>query len=309
MNRLQLWKVVSVVLLACGLASAQNSKTSPHLVLRARAQAPARAPGALASTRRGRSWDPTLTMATCFTATSAFRAAVRPAPSATFNAPGAGTAAGQGTITFSINLFGVIAGYYIDANNVAHGFVTAAPFKNFITLTEPDAGQGAGQGTFAGNVNLGGEIAGNYVDASGVSHGFVTYPPYRTFTSFDPVGSVNTLIPVASALNLEGTFTGTYFDASGVLHGFVRAANGTITEYNVKGAGTGSGQGTEGSSISDLGATTGNYIDSSGVNHGFVRGPFGAITTFNVSAAGTGSGQGTVPEGIDLLGRDHRTVH
>ena len=51
----------------------------------------------------------------------------------------------------------------------------------------------------------------------------------------------------------------------------MRAANGTITEYNVTGAGTGSGQGTESASISDLGAVTGNYIDSSGVNHGFVR--------------------------------------
>ena len=81
----------------------------------------------------------------------------------------------QGTITFSINLFGVITGYYVDASNVAHGFVTAAPFRTFITLNDPDAGQGAGQGTFAGNVNLGGEISGNYIDANGVSHGFVTY--------------------------------------------------------------------------------------------------------------------------------------
>ena len=136
-------------------------------------------------------------------------------------------------------------------------------------MTEPDAGKGAGQGTFAGNINPGGEIAGYYVDANGVSHGFVTAPPYRTFTSFDPEGSVNTLTPVASALNLEGTVTGAYLDASGALHGYVRAANGNITEYNVTGAGTGSGQGTEGSSISDLGATTGNYIDSNGVNHGF----------------------------------------
>ena len=59
MNRLQLWKVVSVVLLACGLASAQ---THHHrLVLRAQAQAPARAPVASTSTRRGRSWDPSMT--------------------------------------------------------------------------------------------------------------------------------------------------------------------------------------------------------------------------------------------------------
>src|SRR5215469_1866159 len=212
----------------------------------------------------------------------------------TFNAPGAGTAAGQGTITFSINLFGVITGYYVDANNVAHGFVTAAPFKTFITLTDPDAGQGSGQGTFAGNINPGGEIAGYYSDASGVFHGFVTAAPYRTFTSFDPPGSVNTLTAVASALNLEGAVTGTYSDASGAARGYVRAANGTITEYNVTGAGTGSGQGTEGDSINDLGVVTGNYIDSSGVNHGFARARFGAITTFDVSDAGTGSGQGTV---------------
>ena len=78
-----------------------------------------------------------------------------------------------------------------------------------------------------------------------MSHGFVTYPPYRTYTSFDPPGSVNTLTAVASSLNLEGTVAGTYFDASGVAHGYVRAANGTITEFNVTGAGTGSGQGTE----------------------------------------------------------------
>jgi hypothetical protein len=49
--------------------------------------------------------------------------------------------------------------------------------------------------------------------------------------------------------------------------------------------GTGSGQGTESSSISDLGGITGNYIDSSGVNHGFVRSPFAGIDTFDVSDA------------------------
>jgi hypothetical protein len=219
-----------------------------------------------------------------------------------FNAPGAGTSAGQGTITFSINQFGVVAGFLVDASNVAHGFVTTAPFKTFTILNDPDAGQGSGQGTFAGNVNERGEIAGNYIDASGVSHGFVTAPPFRTFKSFDPKGSVSTLPAVASALNLGGEVTGTYSDAGGALHGFVRAANGAITEFNVTGAGTASGQGTGGVSISDLGVITGNFIDASGVNHGFVRGPFGATTTFNVAEAGAGSGQGTVPEGIDLLG-------
>ena len=92
---------------------------------------------------------------------------------------------------------------------------------------------------------------------------------------------------MVSALNQEGEVDGAYLDASGALHGFARAANGTITEFNVKGAGTGSGQGTSASSINDLGAITANYIDSNGVNHGFLRQRSGAITTFNVPDAGT----------------------
>ena len=220
-----------------------------------------------------------------------------------FNAPDAGTAANQGTITFSINLFGVITGYFIDANNVNHGFVTTAPFDTFTILDEPNAGQGAGQGTIAGNVSpFGGEIAGSYVDASGISHGFVTSPPYRTFTSFDPKGSVNTLMPVASALNLEGEVTGLYADTSGAFHGFVRKANGTITTFNVKGAGTGPGQGTVPEGINWRGDITGQWVDSSGVNHGFVRDPAGHITSYDVPGAGTGAGQGTLPNTPNLFG-------
>jgi hypothetical protein len=229
------------------------------------------------------------------------------------NAPGAGTTNNgascflpdscQGTYAFSINAFGVIAGFYVDSENLNHGFVSAPPYRTITTLNEPDAGTGAGQGTLATNINLGGEIAGNYTDASGVSHGFVTASPHGNFTSFDPTGSVFTLTAAGTALNLEGAVTGVYFDASGVLHGYVRAANGTITAYNVTGAGTASGQGTDTSGINDLGAVTGPYVDSSGVNHGYVRGPLGDITTFDVPGAGTASGQGTVPETPNLFGQ------
>ena len=76
-----------------------------------------------------------------------------------YNAPGAGTGANQGTITFGNNLFGETVGFYVDANNVAHGFATAYPFKKFTSLNVPGAGTGANQGTFAGNVNPGGDIA------------------------------------------------------------------------------------------------------------------------------------------------------
>jgi len=39
----------------------------------------------------------------------------------TFEAPGAGTGASQGTIPFSINTAGAVAGVYYDANNAYHG--------------------------------------------------------------------------------------------------------------------------------------------------------------------------------------------
>jgi hypothetical protein len=309
MNRLQLCKVVSVVLLACGLAGAQHITSISY-------------PGSGTSAGQG----------TVALGINLAGAVVGYGPDGNFvvhsyvcvwgcnspdaftivNAPGAGTTNNgascflpdtcQGTYAFSINAFGVIAGFYVDSDNVNHGFVSAPPYRTITTLNEADAGTGAGQGTLATNINLGGEIAGNYTDASGVSHGFVTAPPYTNFTSFDPTGSVFTLTAAGTALNFEGAVTGVYFDASGVLHGYVRTANGTITEYNVTGAGTASGQGTDTSGINDLGTITGPYVDSSGVNHGYLRLADGAITTFDASDAGTGSGQGTVPEGNNLLG-------
>lgn len=41
----------------------------------------------------------------------------------TFDAPGAGTASGQGTFADGNNTAGAIAGFYVDNSNVAHGFV------------------------------------------------------------------------------------------------------------------------------------------------------------------------------------------
>jgi hypothetical protein len=41
----------------------------------------------------------------------------------TFDAPGAGTGAWQGTFPLTINPAGAVTGYYVDASGVAHGFV------------------------------------------------------------------------------------------------------------------------------------------------------------------------------------------
>lgn len=92
-----------------------------------------------------------------------------------FDAPHAGKGAGQGTLALDINPRGTITGWYVDANNVNHGFLRAREG----TITEfnvPGAGTGAGQGTLAFDIDPRGPITGYYVDAKNAIHGFLRMP-------------------------------------------------------------------------------------------------------------------------------------
>jgi hypothetical protein len=74
----------------------------------------------------------------------------------TFDVPGAGTGAGQGTQGFAINPAGTITGIYFDANNVlVHGFVRAR--DGTITTFDPP---GAVIGTFPSSINTTGASRG-----------------------------------------------------------------------------------------------------------------------------------------------------
>ena len=75
----------------------------------------------------------------------------------------------------------------------------------------------------------------------------------------------------------------------------LRTADGKITIYDIKGAGTGAGQGTQAEGINPAGVIAGYYTDANNVSHGYVRAVDGTYTFFDVPAAGTGSGQGTFP--------------
>src|SRR5262245_50543597 len=91
-------------------------------------------------------------------------AADKPQPTIiTFDAPGAV----NGTEVAGNNPGGLIAGSYIDMNNVFHGYVRAKDG----TSTTFDA-QGS-TFTIPEGINPAGVIAGDYADASFVFHGFV----------------------------------------------------------------------------------------------------------------------------------------
>ena len=100
-----------------------------------------------------------------------------------FEAPGAGTGAGQGTWPVSINVAGAITGYYVDANGAYHGFVRATDG----TITTFDA-PSAAQYTTPTSINTPGAVTGLYNDANDVSHGFVR-AANGTFTTFEAPGA------------------------------------------------------------------------------------------------------------------------
>ena len=239
----------------------------------------------------------------------------------TFDAPGAGSAAGtfDGTFPSSINNGGTITGIYIDANTLYHGFLRG-PGGRFITLDAPGAGASVGTrfrafpssvniNTSSININNRGTITGNYVDSNNVSHGFLRGPGGE-FLTFDAPGASSVAAfgygTFPKSINYVGAVTGHYTDVHDVIHGFVRSPSGQFTAFEAPGASTvaASGYGTFPESINDAGAIAGRYADANGLYHGFLRSPGGEFTTFDAPGASTapGGGDGTLPKSINAEG-------
>ena len=89
----------------------------------------------------------------------------------TLNAPGAGTASGQGTFAESVS-GSTVAGYYIDSGGVQHGFVYNG--SSYTVLNAPGAGTASGQGTNVVSVT-GTYITGNSVDSNSGYHQAFSY--------------------------------------------------------------------------------------------------------------------------------------
>ena len=93
----------------------------------------------------------------------------------TFDAPGAGTGAYEGTgcssdCPTSLNDWGAITGNYIDANYVLHGYLRS-PNGNIVTVDPSGSVY-----TWSSGISDSGSITGYYIAADGVYHGFLRTP-------------------------------------------------------------------------------------------------------------------------------------
>jgi hypothetical protein len=242
-----------------------------------------------------------------------------------FNAPGAGTGAGQGTNLAGlsgINTAGTITGPYVDSKGLFHGYIRSTTGK-FTILNAPGAGGSKGQGTLAGNINKSGEIAGFYVDAADADHGFL-WTSKTGFTTFDAPGSgtgagEGSVTAFFDGLNDNGELAGNYADSKLVNHAYVRSSDGVFSTFSAPKAGTDNKgcptgvacKGTLASGIDLAGTFVGLYVDERLVNHGLVRSSSGTITTFDVTGAGTDNKgcaaaapacKGTFPQNINSSG-------
>jgi hypothetical protein len=227
----------------------------------------------------------------------------------TFDAPGAGTAPGQGTFANGMNASEQIVGFIRDAHAARHAFLRAAD-GTFTMFDDPNAGTcsascgsiGNGQGTRAYAINPAGEIVGFFTDTSARCHGYVR-SPNGTFTQIDAPDAGTGPFPQGTfpseftpmGINPGGTIIGVYVDASSNQHGFVRASNGQITEFDPVGSIF-----TSPNAIDPQGAITGFYFDANFVGHAFLRTPDGTITSIDAPGADMTPGNGNGTFGVGL---------
>lgn len=191
----------------------------------------------------------------------------------TFDAPKAGTAAGQGTFVTTID--GLTpesaVGWTVDTNGVLHGYLRSSEGR-FTTFDAPGAGTGSGQGTEVSGVNGEGTVLGITLDASNAYLGFFRSPDGR-FTAVDVPGAGTADGQGTQPQNIiaGGTIVGVIVDANDAYHGFLRAPDGHLTAVNAPGAGTAPGQGTLPTSNNSAGEIAGFFIDANNVFHGFLQ--------------------------------------
>ena len=208
-----------------------------------------------------------------------------------FDAPDAGKQPHQGTVSLSINTFGSVTGFYIDAASVDHGFFRDTGGR-VVEFDPPGL-----VNTFALAINGNMEIVGygsRTVAGRTHQHGF-RRSTFGQFAAVDVPGAADTM---PYALNGSGQIAGTFSDDSDHLHGFLRNADGTYTVLDVPDLGTGATLATTAVAMNASGVIIGYYADSAIATHGFVRDQFGNYTSFDPPD----DANGAFPKGINAGG-------
>ena len=209
----------------------------------------------------------------------------------TIDDPHAGTASGQGTACDHINDNGEIVGSYIDSNGVVHGYLRH-PDGKYKEIDVKNAGTGPGQGNNAAAMNSEGWIGGTYADTNTVYHGFLINPKSHKLTEFQCHHAGN---GAGQGWNMNAgqnlpkeQAAASCIDSNNVSHGSVRHTDGKVEDFDVKGPGKGSGEGTFALDIDAAGVIAGHYCDAR-TCHGYVRDPNGKITKIAVKGAQVGT--------------------
>jgi hypothetical protein len=170
---------------------------------------------------------------------------------------------------------GRIAGPYIDSSNVYHGFLRN-PNGQITEWEPPGAGQGPNLIVHVNTINPQGWIVGTYEDVHQRYHAFARRTD-GSFIEYEVQGAGTGALQGTTAfdINSERTIIGSFIDDKYVWQGYERAfPNGTITKFDVAGAGKGNGDGTYPPSIDPAGVKiAGFYLDAGYVSHGFLRLP------------------------------------
>jgi hypothetical protein len=178
-----------------------------------------------------------------------------------FDVPGAGNAAGQGTVAGGINDNGTVQGTWLDINGVAHGFVRSrdGTIATFDVLGATN--------TFPANINNAGIVVGAYTDAGSSYHAFIRMPS-GTITTFEVANAAASAFTGTQAFcnNAADAITGSYTDTGGATHAFKRSPRGTITGFDGPGSSF-----TQGLAINAAGTIIGFYVDANSISHGFAR--------------------------------------
>jgi uncharacterized membrane protein len=206
------------------------------------------------------------------------------------NVPGAGSLADQGTVVWSVNDQGTVAGQYFDSTGASHGFIRS-PDGTFAIF-------GPNISILPLNINDPGVVTG-IIDSRGTIHTpAVSYGFERLLDGgivrFDGGGLGSDVSP--AGINNKRVIVGSLTSAvDGHLRGFLRTADKTMTLISVP-----SSYNTNPTCLNNNGVVAGGYATLKGKTsreHGFVRAFDGTFVTFDPLGS-----VGTMPASVNSAG-------